>query len=86
MPITHPAPVSTLIPAASVTPQVLSKKSEKNMDKRELEGEVNQIKGKEELYKSSLNKLKDEMKGLKETIEELKKERVSIIHLEEFIK
>ena len=68
--------MSTLTPAASVRSQISSRKSEKNMNKKKLEGEVNQIRGKEELYKSSLNELKDEKKSLKETIEELKKERV----------
>ena len=66
----------TLTPAASVRPQISSRKLEKNMNKEELEGEVKQIRGKEELYKSNLNELKDETKSLKETIEELKKERV----------
>ena len=76
MPVTHPASMPTLTPAASVRPQISSRKLEKNMNKEELEGEVKQIRGKEELYESSLNELKDETKSLKETIEELKKERV----------
>ena len=76
MPVTHPASMPTLTPAASVRSQISSRKLEKNMNKEELEGEVNQIRGKKELYESSLNELKDETKSLKETIEELKKERV----------
>ena len=66
--------MSTITPAASVTPQV-SRKLAKNMNKKELEAEVNRLRGKEELYKSSLNELRDEIKSLKSTIDELKKER-----------
>ena len=62
------------ITAASVTPQV-SRKSAKNMNKKELEVEVNRLQGKEDLYKSSLNELRDEINSLKSTINELKKER-----------
>lgn len=37
--------------------------------------EVNRLRGKEELYKSSLKELRDEIKSSKSTINELKKER-----------
>ena len=37
--------------------------------------EVSRIRGKENLYESSLNELRDEMESLKSTIDELKKER-----------
>ena len=65
---------STITPAASVTPQV-SRTSAKNMNKKELEVEVNRLRGKKGLYESSLNELRDEIKSLKSTIDELKKER-----------
>ena len=45
------------------------------MNKKELEAEVSRLSGKEELYKSSLKELRDEIKSLKSTIDELKKER-----------
>ena len=66
--------MSTITPAASATPQV-SRKSGKNMNKKELGVEVNRLRGKEGLYKSNLNKLRDEIKSLKSRINELKKER-----------
>ena len=44
-----------------------------------LEGEANQIRGKEELHESSLNELKD---GLKKTIEELKKRKSTVLDVE----
>ena len=47
-----------------------------------LEGEANQIRGKEELHESSLNELKDETKGLKKIIEELKKRKSTVLDLE----
>lgn len=37
--------------------------------------EVNRLRGKEELYKSSLKELRDEIKSSKSTINELEKER-----------
>ena len=60
--------------AASVTPQV-SRKPAKNINKKNLEVEVNRLRGKEELYKSSLKELRDEIKSSKSTINELEKER-----------
>lgn len=45
------------------------------MNKKNLEVEVNRLRGKEELYKSSLKELRDEIKSSKSTINELKKER-----------
>ena len=74
MPTNHPTSISTITPTASVTPQV-SRKSAKNMNKKELEVEVNRLRGKEGLYESSLNELRDELKSLKSTMHELKKER-----------
>ena len=70
----HITPMSTITPAASVTPQVPTK-SAKNMNQKELEKEVNRLRGKEEQHKSNLNELRDEIKSLKSTIDELKKER-----------
>ena len=66
--------MSTITPAASVTPQV-SRKPLKNLNKKELEMEANRLRGKERLYESSLNELRDEIKSLKSTIDELKKEK-----------
>ena len=40
-----------------------------------MEVEVNRLRGKEELYKSSLKELRDEIKSSKSTINELEKER-----------
>ena len=45
------------------------------MNKKNLEVEVNRLRGKEELYESSLKELRNEIKSLKSTISELKKER-----------
>ena len=45
------------------------------MNKKDLEVEVHRLKGKEELHESSLKELRDEIKSLKSTINELKKER-----------
>ena len=47
--------MSSITPAAKVTPKV-SRKSAKNMKKKELEVEGNRLRGKEGLYESSLNK------------------------------
>ena len=70
----YPTPISTITPAALVTPQV-SRKLAKNMNKKELEVEVNRLRG----------KLRDEIKSLKSKIDELKKER-GLSHLVVFIK
>ena len=49
--------MSTITPATLVAPQ-LSRKSAKNMNIKELEVEVNRLRGKEELYESTLNELR----------------------------
>ena len=64
----------TITSAGSVTPSV-PRKSAKNMNKKELEVEVNRLRGKEELYESSPKELTEEIKSLKSTIDELKKRK-----------
>ena len=84
-PTNYPTPITTLPPAVTVTHQMSSRKSAKNMDKKELEVKFNRHTGKGRAIRSSLKELNDEIKGLKVTIEELKKKENSIIHLQDFI-